>query len=89
MGKYFIISLGVALTWSVIPRGSSLGSRVTSDGSRVTGSVGSIKTGRPITILPRGQRSELGKVGRTLKGTIGSGQAEVRLKTNVGSIEIK
>ena len=82
MGKYFIISLGVALTWSVIPRGSSLG-------SRVTGSVGSIKTGRPITILPRGQRSELGKVGRTLKGTIGSGQAEVRLKTNVGSIEIK
>ena len=81
MGKYFIISLGVALTWSVIPRGSSLGSRVTSDGSRVTGSVGSIKTGRPITVL--------GKVGRTLKGTIGSGQAEVRLKTNVGSIEIK
>jgi hypothetical protein len=51
MGKYFIISLGVALTWSVIPRGSSLGSRVT--------------------------------------GSVGSGQAEVRLKTNVGSIEIK
>lgn len=51
--------------------------------------IGSIKTGRPITVLPRGQRSELGKVGRTLKGTIGSGQAEVRLKTNVGSIEIK
>jgi hypothetical protein len=35
MGKYFIISLGVVLTWSVIPRRSSLGSRVTSDGSRV------------------------------------------------------
>lgn len=43
--------------------------------------VGSINTSRPITVV--------GKVGKSLKGTIGSGQGRVYLKTNVGSIEIK
>jgi len=43
--------------------------------------VGSIKTDKPVTVV--------GKVGRSIKGTIGSGQGKVRLKTNVGSIEIK
>ncbi|MFB0525622.1 MAG: DUF4097 family beta strand repeat-containing protein [Phycisphaerae bacterium] len=43
--------------------------------------VGSIKTDKPVTVV--------GKVGKSIKGTIGSGQGTVRLRTNVGSIEIK
>jgi len=43
--------------------------------------VGSIKTDQPVTVV--------GKVGKSIKGTIGSGQGTVRLKTNVGSIQIK
>ena len=42
--------------------------------------VGSIETARPITVV--------GKVGKSIGGTIGSGEGKVRLKTNVGSIEI-
>ncbi len=43
--------------------------------------VGSINTGQPITVV--------GKVGKSLKGTIGSGQGKVSLKTNLGSIQIR
>ncbi len=43
--------------------------------------VGSVKTDRPIAVL--------GKVGKSIKGTVGSGEGKVRLKTNVGSIHIK
>jgi hypothetical protein len=43
--------------------------------------VGSISTSQPIMVV--------GKVSKSLKGTIGSGQGKVHLKTNVGSIEIK
>ncbi len=42
--------------------------------------VGSVSTAKPITIV--------GKVGKSLKGTIGAGEGKVRLKTNVGSIKI-
>ena len=42
--------------------------------------VGSIETAHPITIV--------GKVGKSINGTIGSGEGTIRLKTNVGSIEI-
>ncbi len=44
--------------------------------------VGSIKTGRPITLV-----GEISK--KRLKGTIGTGQGQLRLKTDVGSITIK
>jgi hypothetical protein len=43
--------------------------------------VGSITTSKPLTVV--------GKVGKSIKGTIGSGQGKIRLKTNVGSIKIK
>jgi hypothetical protein len=43
--------------------------------------IGSVETARPITVV--------GKVGKSIKGTIGSGEGKVLLKTNVGSIEIK
>ncbi|MBL7186735.1 MAG: DUF4097 family beta strand repeat protein [Phycisphaerae bacterium] len=43
--------------------------------------VGSVKTDKPITVV--------GKVGRSVNGTIGAGEGKVRLKTNVGSIHIK
>jgi hypothetical protein len=43
--------------------------------------IGSIKTAKPITVV--------GKVGKSMKGTIGSGEGKVRLTTNIGSIEIK
>jgi hypothetical protein len=43
--------------------------------------VGSVKTTKPITVV--------GKVGKSIRGTIGSGEGKVTLKTNVGSIEIK
>jgi len=43
--------------------------------------VGSIKTDKPVTVV--------GKIGKSIKGTIGEGQGKVRLRTNVGSIEIK
>ena len=43
--------------------------------------VGSVKTDKPITVV--------GKVGKSINGTIGSGEGKVRLKTNVGSIQIK
>lgn len=43
--------------------------------------VGSVKTDRPIAVK--------GKVGKSLQGTAGSGEGEVHLKTNVGSIHIK
>jgi hypothetical protein len=43
--------------------------------------VGSVKTGKPITVV--------GKVGKSVNGTIGAGEGKVRLKTNVGSINIK
>ncbi len=42
--------------------------------------IGSVKTARPITVV--------GKVGKSIKGTIGSGEGKVLLKTNIGSIEI-
>jgi hypothetical protein len=42
--------------------------------------VGSINTAKPITVV--------GKVGKSIKGTIGPGEGKVLLKTNVGSIEI-
>ncbi|UCG56762.1 MAG: DUF4097 family beta strand repeat protein [Phycisphaerales bacterium] len=43
--------------------------------------VGSLSTARPLTIL--------GKVSRSLSGTIGAGEGSIRLKTNVGSIDIE
>jgi hypothetical protein len=43
--------------------------------------VGSIKTAKPITVV--------GKVSKSINGTIGSGEGKVRLKTNIGSVEIK
>lgn len=43
--------------------------------------VGSIKTDKPVTVV--------GKIGKSIKGTFGAGQGKVRLRTNVGSIEIK
>jgi hypothetical protein len=43
--------------------------------------VGSIKTGKPVTVV--------GKLGKSVKGTIGSGEGKLHLRTNVGSIEIK
>ena len=43
--------------------------------------VGSIKTGQPVTVV--------GKLGKSIKGTIGSGEGKLHLRTNVGSIEIK
>jgi hypothetical protein len=42
--------------------------------------VGSIKTAQAITIV--------GKVGKSIEGKIGSGEGKIRLKTNVGSVEI-
>ncbi len=42
--------------------------------------IGSVKTAKPITVV--------GKVGKSIKGTVGSGEGKVLLKTNVGSIEI-
>jgi len=42
--------------------------------------IGSVKTAKPITVV--------GKVGKSIRGTIGSGEGKVTLKTNVGSIEI-
>lgn len=45
-------------------------------------SVGSIKTDRPITLV-----GEISK--KRLKGTIGTGKGQLRLKTHVGSITIK
>lgn len=47
----------------------------------VSTNVGSIKTGKPVTVV--------GKLGKSIKGTIGSGQGKLSLRTNVGSIEIK
>ncbi len=47
----------------------------------VSTNVGSIKTDKPVTVV--------GKIGKSMKGTIGSGQGKVCLRTNVGSIEIK
>jgi len=44
-------------------------------------SVGSVKTYKPITVV--------GKVGKSITGTIGAGEGKVRLETNVGSIHIK
>ncbi|HUT47239.1 MAG TPA: DUF4097 family beta strand repeat-containing protein [Sedimentisphaerales bacterium] len=46
----------------------------------VSTNIGSVKTARPITVV--------GKVGKSIKGTIGTGEGKVLLKTNVGSIEI-
>jgi len=43
--------------------------------------VGSVKTSKPVTVV--------GKLGKSIKGTIGSGEGKISLKTNVGSIEIK
>ena len=43
--------------------------------------VGSVKTDKPITVV--------GKVGKSVTGTIGAGEGRIRLKTNVGSIHIK
>ena len=43
--------------------------------------VGSVKTEKPITVV--------GKVGKSINGTIGSGEGKVRLETNVGSIHLK
>ena len=43
--------------------------------------VGSVKTDKPITVV--------GKIGKSVNGTIGAAEGKVRLKTNVGSIHIK
>lgn len=43
--------------------------------------VGSISTAKPLTVV--------GRIGKKVKGTIGSGQGKIRLRTNVGSIKIK
>jgi DUF4097 and DUF4098 domain-containing protein YvlB len=43
--------------------------------------VGSLNTARPLTIV--------GKVSRSLNGTIGTGDGKIYLKTNVGSIDIE
>lgn len=43
--------------------------------------VGSVKTSKPVTVV--------GKLGKSIKGTIGSGEGKISLRTNVGSIEIK
>ena len=43
--------------------------------------IGSVNTARPITVV--------GKVSKSIKGTIGSGEGKVLLKTNVGSVAIK
>ena len=43
--------------------------------------VGSITTSKPVTVV--------GKLGRSIKGTIGSGEGKINLRTNVGSIEVK
>lgn len=43
--------------------------------------IGSVKTDRPITVV--------GKVGKSVNGTVGSVEGKVRLRTNVGSIHIK
>lgn len=43
--------------------------------------VGSVKTSKPVTVV--------GKLGKSIKGTIGSGDGKISLRTNVGSIEIK
>jgi hypothetical protein len=43
--------------------------------------VGAVKTDKPIVVL--------GKLGKSIKGSVGSGEGRVRLKTNVGSIHIK
>ncbi len=43
--------------------------------------VGSVTTDKPMTVV--------GKVGRSISGTIGAGEGKVRLATNVGSIHIK
>ena len=43
--------------------------------------VGSIKTDLPLTVK--------GKIGKNLHGTIGAGEGELNLKTDVGSIRIR
>jgi hypothetical protein len=43
--------------------------------------VGSVKTSKPVTVV--------GKLGKSIKGIIGSGEGKISLRTNVGSIEIK
>jgi hypothetical protein len=43
--------------------------------------IGSITTAKPLTVV--------GKIGKSVKGTIGSGQGKIHLTTNVGSITIK
>lgn len=42
--------------------------------------IGSVNTAKPITVV--------GKVDKSIKGTIGSGEGKVTLKTNIGSIQI-
>jgi hypothetical protein len=46
-----------------------------------TTNVGAVKTDKPIAVQ--------GKLGKSIKGTVGAGEGRVRLKTNVGSIHIK
>jgi len=43
--------------------------------------VGSVNTAKPITVV--------GKVSKSIRGTIGSGEGKITLRTNVGSIAIK
>jgi hypothetical protein len=43
--------------------------------------VGSVKTDKPLTVV--------GKVGKSMSGTIGAAEGKVQLATNVGSIHIK
>ncbi len=43
--------------------------------------VGSISTEKPISVV--------GKVGKSLNGVLGSGEGDIKLKTNVGSIKIR
>jgi len=47
----------------------------------VSSNIGSIKTNKPVTVV--------GKLSKSIKGTIGSGEGKISLRTNVGSIEIK
>ncbi len=47
----------------------------------VSTNVGTLRTDKPVSVV--------GKVGKSIKGTIGSGQGKISLRTNVGTIEIK
>jgi hypothetical protein len=43
--------------------------------------LGSIRTRRPITVV--------GNLKKSIKGTVGTGEGKIDLRTNIGSIEIE